>query len=149
MSSYTETVGNKLNSLLEKTNDAEKGFKKAAEHADNPNLKAYFDRKSMERKSFGNDLKSEIKTFGQEAEKGGSASGTLHRGWMDVKAWLSADNDESMLEEAITGEKAALDEYKEVLKETSLPTSTATLLTQQLSTISSDLSKIKRLEDIA
>ena len=30
MSTYTEEVGNKLNELLEKTYDAEKGFKKAS-----------------------------------------------------------------------------------------------------------------------
>ena len=52
-----------------------------------------------------------------------------------------------MLEEAITGEKAAIDEYKEVLKEVSLPTSTTTLLTQQMNKISTDLNNIKRVED--
>ena len=42
MSTYTEEVGNKLNELLEKTYDAEKGFKKAAENTENPQLKAFF-----------------------------------------------------------------------------------------------------------
>ncbi len=147
--SYTETVGKKLNQLLERTYDAEKGFKKAADHAKSPDLKNYFLRKSTERTSFGHDLKNEIMNFGQAVEKGGSTAGTLHRGWMDVKAFFSADNDESMLEEAITGEKAAVDEYKDVLKETSLPPSTEVLLQQQMNKISADLGTIKRLEDIA
>lgn len=147
--SYTETLGKKLNELLEKTYDAEKGFKKAAEHANSPDLENYFIRKSIERSGFGHDLKTEIMNFGQEVDKGGSAAGTLHRGWMDVKAFFSANNDESMLEEAITGEKAAVNEYKDVLKETDLPPSTEVLLTQQMNKISADLGTIKRLEDIA
>ncbi|MDO6817559.1 PA2169 family four-helix-bundle protein [Zobellia sp. 1_MG-2023] len=148
MSTYSEEVQTKLNNILEKTYDAEKGFKKAAEHAKSTDLKTFFKRKADERYTFGHDLKSEIVRYGQDFEKGGSATGAMHRGWMDVKAWFSADNDESMLEEAITGEKAAVEEYKAVLNEVTLPTTTTTLLTQQMNKISTDLNSIKRLEDV-
>ncbi|WP_276165352.1 ferritin-like domain-containing protein [Zobellia alginiliquefaciens] len=148
MSTYTEEVQTKLNNILEKTYDAEKGFKKAADHAKSTDLKTFFSRKGEERYNFGHELKTEMVRFGQEIDKGGSATGAMHRSWMDVKAWFSADNDEAMLEEAITGEKAAIDEYKEVLNDTSLPSSTATLLTQQMNKISTDLSNIKNLESV-
>ncbi|MGS0526336.1 ferritin-like domain-containing protein [Zobellia nedashkovskayae] len=111
-------------------------------------MKTFFSRKADERYTFGHDLKSEIVRYGQDFDKGGSATGAMHRGWMDVKAWFSADNDEAMLEESITGEKAAVEEYKEVLNEVSLPTTTVTLLTKQMNKISTDLSSIKRLEDV-
>jgi len=149
MSTYTESIGNKLNDILEKTYDAEKGFKKAAENTKNGPLKGYFERKAQERYDFGHALKTEIKSFGQEVDKGGSFTGAAHRTWMDVKALFSTDNAESMLEEAIKGEKAAVEEYEDVLNETSLPTSTATLLTTQKSHISNGLNTIKRLEDIS
>ncbi|TSE09149.1 ferritin-like domain-containing protein [Aquimarina algiphila] len=148
MKTYSEEVGNKLNDLLEKTYDAEKGFKKAAENSDHAGLKNYFSQKSQERNSFGHELKSEIKAFGQEVDKGGSLTGSLHRTWMDVKAFVSADNAESMLEEAIRGEEAAVKEYSEVLSQTSLPTSTQTILMQQKNRIVDGLSSIKRLEDL-
>lgn len=148
MSTYTEEVGEKLNDLLEKTYDAEKGFKKAAENTDNAALKNYFEKKAQERYSFGHELKNEIKAFGQEVDKGGSLTGTAHRAWMDVKAFFSADDAESMLEEAIRGEKASLEEYKEVLKETSLPTSTSAVLNGHVQKIASGLSTIKSLEDL-
>ena len=148
MDTYTEKVGEKLNNLLEKTYDAEKGYKKAAENTDNSNLKTYFQRKAQERYDFGHELKTEIKAFGQEVDKGGSVTGAAHRAWMDVKAFFSADDAESMLEEAIRGEKASLEEYKEVLKETSLPTSTSTVLNGQAQKIAAGLSTIKRLEDL-
>ncbi|GAA4106911.1 hypothetical protein GCM10022393_01660 [Aquimarina addita] len=148
MKTYTEEVGNKLNELLEKTYDAEKGFKKAAENVDNIPLKSYFENKAQERYDFGHELKTEIKAFGQDVDKGGSITGSAHRAWMDVKSFFSADNEESMLEEAIRGEKASVDEYQDVLKETSLPSSTASILSNQMNKIQGGLTKIKRLEDL-
>jgi len=148
MSTYTETIGNKLNDLLEKTYDAEKGYKKAAENTKNTHLKSFFGKKAQERYDFGHELKTEIKAFGQEVEKGGSVTGAAHRAWMDVKAMFSSDNDESMLEEAIRGEKASIEEYNDVLSETALPPSTETILTKQKNIIQGELNTIKRLEDI-
>ncbi|MBO6880477.1 MULTISPECIES: ferritin-like domain-containing protein [Winogradskyella] len=148
MSTYTEEVGNKLNALLEKTYDAEKGFKKAAENVDNPSLKAYFENKAQERYNFGHELKREIRSFNQDVDKGGSLTGTVHRAWMDLKSLFSSDDEESMLEEAIRGEKAAVNEYEEILKETSLPLSTKSILQSQKNIINEGLTKINALEDI-
>jgi len=148
MSTYTEEVGEKLNELLEKTYDAEKGFKKAAENTENTSLKSYFESKAKQRYDFGHELKTEIKSFGQEIDKGDSVAGKAHRAWMDVKALFSSDDAEAMLEEAIRGEKASIDEYDDVLEDTSLPSSTAAILRNQKNAIENGLSNIKMLEDI-
>lgn len=145
---YSEKVSEKLNTLLEKSYDAEKGYYKAAENANNNALKTYFIRKSSERKQFGKALKIEIKNYGECVDKGGSTFGAAHRAWMDVKSFFAADNDESMLETAITGEKAAVEDYEDVLKEINLPPSTAALITNQVSQIKNDLNTIKCLEDL-
>lgn len=149
MSTYTEEVGKKLNDLLEKTYDAEKGFKKASENVEHSGLKMYFENKAQERYNFGHELKSELKAFNQDIDKGGSFTGAVHRTWMDVKSLFSADNEESMLEEAIRGEKAAIDEYQDVLNETSLPSSTKSLLTTQKTTIENGLTNIQTLENLS
>ncbi|MBQ0733376.1 ferritin-like domain-containing protein [Aquimarina celericrescens] len=148
MTTYSKEVGNKLNDLLEKTYDAEKGFKKAAENVDHAGLKNYFNQKAQQRYDFGHELKDEIKAFGQDVDKGGSITGSAHRTWMDVKALFSSDNEEAMLEEAIRGEEASVEEYNDVLSETTLPTSTQTILMQQKNKIMDGLSSIKRLEDL-
>ena len=149
MNTYTQEVGEKLNALLEKTYDAEKGFKKAAENIENNSLKIYFNRKAEERYTFGHELKKEIKSFNQDVDKGGSLTGTAHRAWMDVKSLFSLDDEESMLEEAIRGEKASIEEYNDVLKETSLPSSTKDVLESQKATIETGLYNIKSLEEIS
>lgn len=148
MSTYTEEVGNKLNSILEKTYDAVKGFKKAAENVENSALKSYFKSKAEERYNFGHELKSEIRTFNEDIDKGGSVAGSAHRTWMDIKAMFSLDDEESMLEEAIRGEKSAIEEYEDVLQETSLPSHTKAILEAQKNKIQSGLENIKSLEDL-
>ncbi len=149
MNKYTEKIGNQLNDLLEKNYDAEKGFKKASENAKHKKLKDYFNAKAQERYDFGHQLKSELKLLGQEPDKGGSLTGDAHRTWMEVKSWFSSDNDESMLEEAIRGEKASVDEYREVLNETTIPPSTKDILLFQKATIEKGLNDIKKLEDLS
>lgn len=148
MSTYTEKVSSKLNDLLEKTYDAEKGFKKASENVKNVALKNYFIQKSDERYSFGKNLKTEIESFGEEVDKGGSMTGKAHRAWMDIKNFISLDNEEAMLEEAIRGEKAAISEYEDVINDNSIPDSTRALLSSQKHQIENGLSRITKLEDL-
>ena len=147
MSDYTEEVAEKLNDIIEKNIDAHKGFEKAAENAGSHSLANYFKDKASKRKKFVSELKQEVRGTGEEVEDDGSVTGSVHRTWMDVKAFFSADDDESMLEESIRGEKAAVEEYRDAL-ECNLPDGTMRVLRNQLQTIESDLSEIKTLEDI-
>ena len=78
----------------------------------------------------------------------GSTAGALHRTWMDVKAFFSEDDAEAMLEEAIRGDKAVIEEYNEVLADTHLPIEAATIIRRQRDWLKQDLEKIKTLEDL-
>ncbi|HZJ19230.1 MAG TPA: PA2169 family four-helix-bundle protein [Pricia sp.] len=148
MSTKHEEMVDQLEEILEKNRDAEKGYRKAAENADSANLKNYFEKKSRERKTFNESLKRELVANYDDIDDDGTFSGTVHRTWMDIKAFFSGDNDESMLEEAIRGDKSAVEEYEEVLEDATLPASIATLLRNQQMKIRTDLNKIKSLEDL-
>lgn len=145
--SYSEDVAKKLNELLEKNYDAEKGYKFAAENVKTPQLQSFFTEKAKERYDFGHELKSEIRNFGEAPEKGSSLAGDAHRTWMNLKTSLSSDKEESVLEEAIRGEKAAVEEYDEVLKDSSLPASTGNILIKQRDAITASLNKVQSLEN--
>ncbi|MGB8706158.1 MAG: PA2169 family four-helix-bundle protein, partial [Gillisia sp.] len=108
---YSEEVAEKLNNLLTKNYDSEKGYKLASENAKSSRLKSFFDKKARERYDFGHQLKSEIADFGESPDKGSSLKADAHRGWMNIKSALSLETDEAILEEAVRGEKAAVDEY--------------------------------------
>ncbi|WP_298348968.1 PA2169 family four-helix-bundle protein [uncultured Dokdonia sp.] len=147
--SYTEEVGNKLNNLLTKSYDAEAGYKKAAEKVSNTGLKNFFNNRAQDRYNFGHEIKEEVRSFGQEVDKGTSFTADAHRAWMDIKAAFTTDNDEAVLEEAIRGEKASVETYNEVLAETTLPSSTRTILEQQRNSIQNALNEVKTLEEWA
>ncbi|ALM20742.1 hypothetical protein JCM19294_2264 [Nonlabens tegetincola] len=147
--SYTEKVANKLNDLLEKNYDAEAGYKEAKDQVDSSRLKDFFSQQAQERYDFGHELKSEIRSFGQEPDKGTSITGDAHRAWMNIKSTFSSDKEETILEEAIRGEKAAVEEYNEVLAETSLPVSTRTILTKHRDNIQTALNRVNAMENIA
>jgi len=148
METKNRTLVNRLEEILEKNRDAQKGYAKAAENAKDHNLKAYFQNKSGERGTFNQILHKELVVSYDEIDNDGSFTGTLHRAWMDVKAFFSGDNDESMLEEAIRGDKAAVEEYEEVLNESQLPSNVALVIREQLVKIRTDLNKVKSMEDL-
>ena len=138
---YTVEMSNKLNELLERTYDAEKGYRKAAEKVDNNTIKEFFEKSADQRYNFGKELKAEIVSFGQSPEKGGSTKGTLHRSWIDFKALFSSNNEETMLEEVNRGEKEAIDTYNDILQDKNfvLPPSTESLLMRHRNAIRKNL----------
>ena len=139
MNTYTKEVGKKLNVLLERTYDAEKGFKKAAENLENESLKKYFAKKAEERCAFGADLEKEIKAFNRDTSNNLEEE---HSAWMNLKSLFSFDDEESVLEEAIRAEKASLQDYKAVLTDKNLPSSTKTVLESQKNVIENGLYSI-------
>jgi uncharacterized protein (TIGR02284 family) len=134
---YTVEMSNKLNDLLERTYDAEKGFKQVADKVDNTIIKEFFKNRAEQRYNFGHELKKEIKSFGQEPDKGGSLKGKAHRTWIDFKSIFNNENEEAMLEEVKRGEQEAIETYNDILhdKDFVLPPSTESLLMRQRNTI--------------
>ncbi len=146
---YSEKMSNNLNELLTKNYDAEAGYKLAADKVKNENLKKFFTRRAKERYDFGHQLKNEITSYGETPDKGTSFKGDAHRAWMNLKSAVSSDNEESILEEAIRGEKAALEEYNEILSEPNLPPTTESILTIQRDNVNNALEEVKTFEAIA
>jgi uncharacterized protein (TIGR02284 family) len=142
-------IAEKVASILEKSIDAEKGFKTAFENAIERSLKNYFFEKAKQRSSFINELELEIsRTTGTTGDISGSITGDLHRTWMDFKSLVSSNNDEAMLEEAIRGEKAAKEEFENILDEEYLTLEIRNILSKQLEIIKHDLESITTLADI-
>lgn len=145
---YTEKMSNKLNELLEKNYDAEKGYKKASEIVDNQKLKHFFDQQAQSRYDFGHELKSEIRQYGETVDKGGSVTGTMHRAWMDIKTTFTSNDEEAILKEITKGEKAAVEDYNEVINDTTLPPTTKKILTTHRENINTALQSAKNFEVI-
>lgn len=148
MSKKTDEIFDEIKEILAKNEDAFKGYEKAAENADSNTLAVYFRQKASKRKEFNMNLRREIKGAYTDFDDNGSFGGTVHRAWMDIKNLFSADNDESMLEESITGDKAAIDEYNDVIKYDNLPIGLKNLLIAQRDDIQRDIAKNDTLESL-
>lgn len=148
MENDNEKIRLEIREILEKNRDAQKGFLKAAENAKDTALKEYFEKKSNDRKVFNEKLIKEILSEYPKMDIEGSIAGSIHRTWMDVKALFSADNDESMLEEAIRGDKAALEEYNDVIDYKNVPIGFRFLLSEQREMIETDIRNKSTLESI-
>ncbi len=53
--------------------------------------------------------------MGGAPKEGGSVSGTLHRGWMNIKEAVTGGSDRAIVAEAERGEDVALDRYQDAL----------------------------------
>ncbi|CAM3331737.1 PA2169 family four-helix-bundle protein [Zobellia roscoffensis] len=148
MNSDIKEIEDSLNDIIQKNEDAIKGYDKATENAEGIGLKSYFQNKSIERRNFLVELKAAAPALKTRDDIDGSATGAMHRAWMDVKTFFSGDNDEAMLEEAIRGDKAAIEEYNEVLADTHLPIKAAEVIRKQREWLMTDLKTIKTLEDV-
>ena len=149
MEHFNKETQNKLNDLLEKSYDAEKGFKNEAENTKSMKLKAFFIKMADKRLRYRMELKNALLSKGMEVkEDDGSIAGSLHRAWMDTKAFLSIDNDESILEEVRNGEKAALNDYDDILDNCLLDASTRNILLKHRAAIKESYDTADYLENI-
>lgn len=145
---YSKKISNKLNELLIKNLDAEKGYLNAAENVDSPTLKIFFKRMSTQRSEFAKEIKEEILRYGEEPKDSGSFKGLVHRNWMTLKSLFSSNDEEAILEETIRGEEASIAEYYEILKDRNLPPSIDALLYKQRKAIQSALDTVKVHEEL-
>ena len=146
---FNEHTESKLNELLEKAYDAEKGFKKAIDHVDNERLKTFFTQKARERSGYINELSDTLRTSGMNVtDSAGSLTGAAHRAWIDTKAFFSNDNEEAMLEEVRNGEKVAINDYDDIISNYELNPEVKAMLIKQRSAIQASHDRADYLEGI-
>lgn len=136
-----------LNHLVTICNDGKYGYETAAEEADSAALRSMFSAYSAERAEFTQQLKTQISKLGGNPEQGGGPVGAMHRAWIDVKTALSSKDNKAVLGACITGEKAAVNAYSDVLEKNELPAETRTILNQQRRNIEETLNKVEGLHD--
>lgn len=132
---YTEEISNKLNELLVKNYDAEKGYIEAYKNVDSNDLKIFFKRRAIERSNFAKELRTEILQYGEIPEDSGSFKGAMHRNWMKLKSTFSENDEAAILEEAIRGEETSLEEYNELITEKNLPPTIDSLIAKHQNAI--------------
>jgi len=150
MNNDIKTIEKRINDLIAKNEDSVKGFEKAAENAKDGGVKIYFEKRVAQRALFAKTLHNAAPALDTgDLDVDGTTKGSMHRTWMDVKAFFSSDNDEAMLEESVRGDKSAIEEYNEILGDSMVPQRIKEIIREQRNEIQNDLETSKILEEFS
>ena len=107
-----------IDDLIKTLKDGQEGFKQAAEGVKDPQLKSLFNDYAQQRARLMVELRSIAQTPDErEPDVRGSATGALHRGWINLKSALSRGDDHAILAECERGEDSAVEEYQKALND--------------------------------
>ena len=103
-----------LHDLIEICKDGERGYRAAAAHVSDAELKTLFGELANERKRFADELTPHLHRLGGVPDDGSNAA-ALHRGWMTLKGLVPGSHNHKLIAEAERGEHYALNAYEEAL----------------------------------
>ena len=103
-----------LNGLIETCKNGEKGFREAADSLQNAQYQSFFQEYARIRNKFARDLQGHVRILGGNPDRKGTFTGTIHRGWMNLRLALKK-GDKVIVAECKRGEEAALKNYEEAL----------------------------------
>jgi len=135
-----------LQDLIENNRDGQNGYREAAEHVTDSEIRSFFQEQSLERARFAGELEQLIRDFGEaDPDRTGSIAGTLHRKWIDAKAALGG-GDHTILESVEQGEDAAKRAYEKALNG-SLPANLLEVVQRQAESVRAAHDRVKMLRD--
>lgn len=136
-----------LNDLIETCKDGEQGYSRAAKEAKDPELARVFTQYASQRSHYVGELRQQVLTLGGDPDKHGSVSGSLHRGWINLKSALSSNEAHAVLAECERGEDAAVAAYRNALAEAELSMEIRAVLQRQAAGVKEAHDRIKQLRD--
>ncbi len=134
-----------LNDLIQTCKDGQQGFQEAANHVKDANVRAMFLEYSQQRSRFAGELQQEVMGLGGDPEKTGTTLGALHRGWIDFKTKVTGQSDAAAINEAESGEDAAMSAYQKALEKT-LPNNIRDLIEGQYQGVRNAHARVRSLK---
>jgi uncharacterized protein (TIGR02284 family) len=145
MAMATSDVIAALDKLIAVCRDGEQGFQTAAEGLNDPATRALFKGYAQQRAELVRELQAEVRRLGGRPEDGGTVSGAMHRGWMNIKSAVTGKDDGAIVAEAERGEDVAKRSYEEALK-SSLPAGVHSLVQRQYGQITEAHDRVRLIE---
>jgi uncharacterized protein (TIGR02284 family) len=115
METDMEATRSTMKSLVETTFDSVEGYRKAAETAKSPQLKAVLTQQAQKRQSTLDTLNQELVRLGGDRVTSGTTAGGLHRLWVDITSMFEK-GDEAAAERAEEGEDYLVKKFEAALE---------------------------------
>ena len=132
-----------VKTVIQVLHDGERGYADIGEHLKEQQLKSFFMQESQTRGTFARELEA---ASGIGPDVGGTAAGSVHRVWGDLKANLGG-SDHTLLETAEQGEDAAKRAYEAALADHSITGGVRSTLERQQRHVLAAHKEIKGFRD--
>ena len=135
-----------IDELIQICRDGQNGYRDAAEHVTDSNLKQFFNEQGLQRAQFAAELEQEAQRLGEhDPNRSGSVAGALHRAWFDFKANLGGGN-RTILDSVEMGEDQAKKAYEDAIN-SGLPNDLLTIVRRQQASILAAHDRVRNLRD--
>ncbi|HEX8138305.1 MAG TPA: PA2169 family four-helix-bundle protein [Pyrinomonadaceae bacterium] len=149
MATQNEAVVSTLNDLIETCRDGQQGFQTAAEGVKSGDLKTLFLNYAQQRAQFIAELQTEVRQLGGKPEETGSVAGSLHRGWLNIKAAVTGQDEKAVISEVERGEDTSVASYREALGKEELPADIRAIVERQLAAVKEAHDRVRAIEQAA
>jgi uncharacterized protein (TIGR02284 family) len=126
--------------------DSEEGYRHSANDIDDWQLRSMFLELARVRGEQGDEVDRLLQRFGGEAvPKGGSASGTLHRTFVDLKAAITGHNRQAVIGEVVRGESYAESVFDKALR-ADLPADVRQVIQRHHNSVRDSRDRVRRMQ---
>jgi len=136
-----------LNDLIETSKDGKEGFKQCADNVERSDLKTLMMDRAMECEEAASELQTIVQRLGGKPEDSASMTGSLHRRWVDLKATLTGESAQAVLEECERGEDVAKKIYEDALENQGMPHDVRAVVERQYQGVLRNHDQVKALRD--
>jgi len=136
-----EKIKASLQDLINRLQDAEKGYKEIRYASSNIIVNKWLDKYAAERHSMHRVLEEEIKKIGGVPEVNSTFLGELHRMFIDIKINHTTPSNEftAIVDEIERGSNTLLDDYQKVLDEVLMPPELFKIIKEQKALVQEEL----------
>ena len=136
-----------LNDLIETSRDGEEGFRTCANGVKSVQLKQMFEHAGSRCAQAVGELQAKVRSLGGDPETRGSVSGSLHRGWVNIKSTITGMNEAAVLAECERGEDVAKQAYEDALKK-DLPADVRSMVERQYQGVKQHHDRVRQLRGV-
>jgi uncharacterized protein (TIGR02284 family) len=94
------------------------------------------------------ELKAKVRALGGNPDNSGSVSGSLHRGWVNIKSTITGMDEAAVLAECERGEDVAKKSYEDALKK-DLPADVRSMVERQYQGVRENHDRVRNLRNMA
>ena len=135
-----------LNGLIATTIDSIDGYRSSAEAVDSTRFAEQFTARASERSSVAEQLRAEVRRLGGNPEGDGTLLAGAHRGFLNLRAAVTARDDQAIVNEVERGEDHIKAKFEHVLKDDKLSPETRRLVETCFGSVKSGHDEMSQLK---